>query len=117
MSSCCAAPANEKTDLYALGITLFRMFAGDYPRNRMLTKLRPDLPSWLGAALSAAAAETPDQRPEDAHEFVYELERHATERAGSPERAKPLYERNPLLFWRVTSLVLLLALIALAALR
>ena len=75
------AQADEKTDIYALGVTCFRMFAGDYPRNRALSELRSDLPSWLRAAIASAMADNPDQRPEDAYEFVYELERHGADKA------------------------------------
>ncbi len=105
------AQADEKTDIYALGVTCFRMFAGDYPRNRALSELRSDLPSWLRAAIASAMADNPDQRPEDAYEFVYELERHGADEGGAPARRKRFQLRNALMFWRLVSLGLLVALI------
>ena len=51
---------NVATDIYALGVTLFRAFTGAFPygnpdatsqprleRPRDLSALRPDLPAWL----------------------------------------------------------------------
>ena len=91
------------------------MFTGVDPGGdaRLLSRLRPDLPNWLGAVLANATADAPDQRPEDAFEFAYEIERPAPE----PPRRKPFYERNPRLFWQTISLVLLVALIVSLAWR
>lgn len=108
---------NEKTDIYALGATCFRLFTGVDPNgdSRLLSRLRPDLPSWLGAVLANAMAEAPDQRPEDAFEFAYEIERPAP--LFEPPRKRPFYERNPRLFWQAMSLALLIALIVSLAWR
>ena len=97
--------------------TCFRLFTGVDPNgdSRLLSRLRPDLPSWLGAVLANAMAEAPDQRPEDAFEFAYEIERPAP--ASEPPRQRPLYERNPRLFWQAMSFMLLIALIVSLAWR
>ena len=122
------AAGDEMTDLFALGVTVYRMFARGYPygeiepfshprfgRPAPLAARRPDLPAWLDAAIAKAIAVDPAQRYGDVLEFAFEIENGA--RRGSPtgDRKKSLYEKNPLIFWQALSagLAILLA-IALA---
>lgn len=116
------------SDVFALGVTLYRMFAGGaYPygeiepfstphfgKPKPLAAHRPDLPAWLDAALARAISVDPGLRPADAIELAYELEAGLEKGGGKrlPERPLPLYERNPLLFWKFTSLILFGALMA-----
>ncbi|WP_232470354.1 MULTISPECIES: bifunctional protein-serine/threonine kinase/phosphatase [Methylococcus] len=120
------------TDVFALGVTLYRMFAGGaYPYGEVepfsrprfsvpkpLTAHRPDLPAWLDAVLTRAIAADPAQRPADAVELAYELEAGLEKGGGrrSPRRRLPLYERNPLQFWKAVA-ALLLTLLTVAGLR
>jgi serine/threonine protein phosphatase PrpC len=110
------------SDVFALGVTLYRMFAGGaYPygeiepfstprfgRPKPLSAHRPDLPAWLDAVLARAIAVDPDQRHADSIELAYELEAGLEKGGGkrTPARRVPWYERNPLLFWKLTSLLL-----------
>jgi serine/threonine protein phosphatase PrpC len=122
--------ASFKTDQFAFGVTMYRAFTGSYPYGEIepfthptfrncapLTAFRPDLPAWLDRTIGQAIAVDPEHRYEDVLEFLFELE-HGADRA-SPiiiER-KPLYDRNPLLFWKVmTALLALLLAVALVAL-
>lgn len=110
------------SDLFSLGVTLYRMFSGGaYPygevepfskprfgKPKPLTAHRRDLPAWLDPVLARAAAVDPEHRYADAIELAYDLETGLEKGGGKrgPDRPVPLYERNPLLFWKLTSLLL-----------
>jgi serine/threonine protein phosphatase PrpC len=117
------APGDERSDQFALGVTIYRMFTGAYPygeieafshprfkRAKPLTAHRPDLPAWLDEALARATAADPEDRFGDVFEFIFALEHGAIRAAPPAPRRRPLYERNPLLFWKVVSALLALAL-------
>jgi serine/threonine protein phosphatase PrpC len=116
-------PGNEATDIYALGITMYRAFSGgEYPygnldatnpprqkRPKPLSELRPDLPAWLGAALARAIASDPAQRFRDVMEFAVEMEAGPTRRKmGVGPRT--LYERSPVTVWQGIAALLALTL-------
>ena len=124
--------ADESTDLFALGVTVYRMFAaGAYPYGEVepfaqprlgkatsLTKLRPDLPAWLERTIMRAIAIDPRERYTDAIEFAFELEHGSLRAVPHSVERPPLYERNPLRFWQCVAALLFIALlIALAHLR
>ena len=74
-------------------------------------KHRPDLPAWLDHCLARALAVEPRERYADAVEFAFELE-HGSMRAVPQSIAKPsLYERHPVRFWQVVSVILFIALL------
>jgi serine/threonine protein phosphatase PrpC len=116
-------PGGEASDLFALAVTLFRLFTGHYPFGEIepfshprfskpdsLAKHRPDLPAWLDALLARALAVEPERRPGDVLEFVLALEDGPAAAAPATKPA-PLYGRNPLLFWKIVSALLFLALV------
>ncbi|PZN75720.1 MAG: protein phosphatase [Candidatus Methylumidiphilus alinenensis] len=109
------------TDLFATGVTLFRLFAqGVYPygeiepfstpryhgRAKSLNHYRPDLPSWLDAVLARALAVDPKERYADIMELAYELENGLAKGGQIKPQKRSWYERNPLLFWKLFSLSL-----------
>jgi serine/threonine protein phosphatase PrpC len=116
-------PGNEATDMYALGVTMFRAFAGEFPygnidavnpprktRPTPLSDLRPDLPAWLQATLGRAIAPDPAERFRDMNEFAAEMERGPERMPLSARRPLTLYERSPVRFWQGVSAVLAAAL-------
>jgi serine/threonine protein phosphatase PrpC len=116
---------NEATDIYALGVTLFRALTGEYPyanadavspprrsRPQSLSALRPDLPAWLEAALARAIAPEPARRFHDMTEFALEMEAGAAHMPSGLGRTRTLYERAPVRVWQGISALLALALAA-----
>jgi len=123
-------PGNEQTDIYALGVTMFRAFTGEFPYGNLdavspprrarpipLAELRPDLPAWLQAALARALATDPNERFRDINEFAMEMEQGPARAPLAVRRPLTLYERSPLRFWQGVSALLAVALAASLLLR
>jgi serine/threonine protein phosphatase PrpC len=115
---------NEQTDLYALGVTMFRAFTGEYPYGNAdavspprrekaanLLLLRPDLPAWLQSTLNRAIALEPAERFQDMMEFAVEMESGPRRAAPMPRGPRTLYERAPLQFWQGVAALLAFALL------
>jgi serine/threonine protein phosphatase PrpC len=115
---------NEATDIYALGVTMFRAFTGEFPygnpdatspprrdRPAPLSALRPDLPAWLQAVLGRAVARDPADRFRDMAEFAVEIEAGPARAPLAVHRPRTLYERDPLRFWQGAAALLALALL------
>ena len=114
---------NEATDIYALGVTMFRAFAGEYPYGNLdavspprrtrptpLSDLRPDLPAWLQATLARAIAVDPNDRFRDMLEFALEMETGPARASIKSSAPLTLYQRAPVRFWQGVAAILALAL-------
>lgn len=115
---------SEESDQFALGITLWRLFARIWPygeteafsrprfREAMPpSRIRPELPGWLDAVLLRAVAIQPQDRFGDVVELLRALEGGAAVER-TPLRAPALIERHPVAFWKGVSALLFIALIA-----
>ena len=116
---------NETTDIYALGVTMFRAFTGEFPygnldatspprgnQPRDFSELRPDLPAWLQTALARAIALDPAKRFHDMSECAFEMEAGPPRAPTEIRRPRTLYERAPLQVWQGIAALLAFALLA-----
>jgi len=115
------SPLSERTELYAVGVTLYEALTRTYPYGeverfqtprfeshpRRPTRLNPAVPPWLESVILRGVAADPAHRYQNFSEMAYDLD-HPGKVEPYHRKDAPLLERNPLRFYKALSLILLL---------
>ena len=115
------APANEQSDIYAAGVTLYHLLTRKYPYGEIEpfqhprfgdpappTRYRPDIPQWLERIILKAVARDCEKRFETVEEMLIALEQGEMKPL-APLAATPLLERDPAALWKLIALLSLSA--------
>ena len=114
------AAISERTEIFAIGVTLYEALTGAYPYGeierfqsprldrppRNPARLNPAVPDWLDSTVMRAVEVDTERRFQNFSEMAYALA-HPAQVAPYHRRDAPLLERNPLLFYKALCLVLL----------
>jgi len=118
-----------RADIYSLGVIAYQMLSGGFPYGTQVPKSRTkaaqkklayksvlneerEIPAWVDDAIRKAVHPNPFARYEELSEFVFDLHHPNVEFLNKTR--PPLIDRNPLIFWKSVSFVLLLAVIVLS---
>ncbi|HLJ01540.1 MAG TPA: bifunctional protein-serine/threonine kinase/phosphatase [Bradyrhizobium sp.] len=122
--------ASPRSDLFSLGAIAYEMLTGNLPYGAQIAKARTkshfarlkykpatgdhrNIPDWIDATLRKAVHPDPEKRYESLSEFTHDLRHPNPNYSSTP--AAPLIERNPNLFWKCTTAILLLIILVLLA--
>jgi len=123
---------SSRSDIFSLGVIAYQMLSGKLPYGVEVAKSRTkaaqkklayktvlnedrEIPAWIDDAIRKAIEPNPFERYEELSEFIYDLHHPNTEFLNKTK--PPLIERNPLIFWKSASFVLMLAVIVLSVVR
>lgn len=123
---------SSRSDVFSLGVIAYQMLSGRLPYGADVARARTkaaqkklayktvlneerEIPAWVDDAIRKAVEPDPFERYEELSEFVYDLHHPNSEFLNKTR--PPLIERNPVIFWKSISLVLLLALVGVSVAR
>jgi serine/threonine protein kinase len=109
---------SSRSDIFSLGVITYQMLTGRLPYGVQVANARTksqqrrlryrsaldedrEIPAWMDGAIKKAVHPDPRERYDELSEFMFDL-RHPNKSllAASPA---PLYDRDPLLFWKLLS--------------
>lgn len=119
---------STQSDQYSLAVLTYYLLTGDLPYQTNIAKCksrkdfkklhyfsifehRKDIPVWIDLAVEKAVQPHSEQRYDDISEFIYDLNYPNPQFIQS--QRKSFADKNPVLFWKVLSAVLLLLLLGL----
>ena len=123
---------SARSDLYSLGVIAYQMLSGGFPYGTEVPRARTksaqkklayksvlneerEIPAWIDDAIRKAVEPDPFERYEELSEFIYDL--HHPNKEFLNKTKPPLIERNPVIFWKGVSFVLMLALVGVSVVR
>jgi len=119
---------STRSDQFSLAVITYQMLTGELPYGAGVARCRTraaqnklsyqpireherGMPAWIDDVLRKALHPDPYKRYEDLSEFVFELRQ--PNQAFLNKARPPIMERNPVLFWKGTSLLLAVAVVVL----
>lgn len=114
------AALSERTEIFAIGVTLYESLTGAYPYGEIErfqtprfdahakrpSQLNPAVPDWLDSIILRAIEPDTERRYQNFSEMAYALA-HPARVTPHHRKDSPLLERNPLLFYKALCLMLL----------
>ena len=120
----------SRSDIFSLGVITYQMLTGRLPYGAKMARTRTksqqrklkyrsalddtsEIPAWIDGVLKKAVHPDPWKRYEALSEFLHDLRTPNADFVNAAQA--PLIERNPLLFWKGLSALLVLVVVALLA--
>ena len=120
------APISERTEIFAIGVTLYQTLTGVLPYGQIerfqtpvfttpkrLRSLNPNVPGWLEHIIRRALSVKPERRYQHYSELAHDLA-HPDRVQPCYDASAPLLERAPLVFYKAGFFVFLITSVLLA---